>query len=233
VLIDWIAPEDNGSPILSYKIYIQTLDPAVYAIDLENCDGSVASVINALQCTVPVTTLMTAPYNFDWGASIYAKIVATNEYGDSQESVAGNGAIIMTKPDPPISLQEDVTQRHPTAITFSWVDGASNGGDTIIDYRISYAQETSVYTVLAVGITDKFFTAVGLQTGLVYKFKVEARNYVFYSQASALVSILCATIPDVPAKTSTANDGDYITVYWAEPANNGLEITGYEIMFQQ
>lgn len=71
--------------------------------------------------------------------------------------------------------------RTATSITFNWVDGASNGGDTIIDYRVSYAQESSIYTVLAVGVTTQSYTATGLTAGLFYKFKVEARNYLFYS----------------------------------------------------
>ena len=52
---------------------------------------------------------MTTPFNFDWGQSIYAKIIASNAYGDSAESDVGNGAILMTKPDAPINLAEDVS----------------------------------------------------------------------------------------------------------------------------
>jgi hypothetical protein len=139
VIIDWTEPSDNGSPILAYKIYIRTIDPTDYRIDAVNCDGSLDNIRDARQCTIPVTTLMTAPYSFDWGASIYAKVIATNVYGDSVESPEGNGAIIMTQPDSPANLQEVVTSRSATSITFTWDDGASNGGDTIIDYRVSYA----------------------------------------------------------------------------------------------
>lgn len=47
---------------------------------------------------------MTDPFNFDWGASIYAKVVATNMFGDSAESDPGNDAIIMTEPDSPVNI---------------------------------------------------------------------------------------------------------------------------------
>jgi len=44
-----------------------------------------------------------------WGDSIYAKVIAYNKYGDSQSSDAGNGAIIITYPDPPINLFEEIS----------------------------------------------------------------------------------------------------------------------------
>lgn len=56
---------------------------------------------------MPVSSLRTTPYNHDWGASIYAKVVAANSYGDSDPSDEGNGAIIMTQPDSPTDLTED------------------------------------------------------------------------------------------------------------------------------
>lgn len=57
-------------------------------------------------CTVHVDVFRQIPYSFDWGSSIYAKVIATNIYGDSIESDEGNGAIITTTPDAPINLVE-------------------------------------------------------------------------------------------------------------------------------
>lgn len=176
---------------------------------------------------------MTDPFNFDWGASIYAKVVATNMFGDSAESDPGNDAIIMTEPDSPVNIQEDIALRSATSISLTWQEGASNGGDQILDYRISYAHESNVYTVLAVGVTNAYFTATGLNAGLYYKFKVESRNYLFYSLPSDPIQILCATKPDIPTTIGTTNDADYVRVYWSEPANNGLPITSYTFMFRK
>lgn len=67
-----------------------------------------------------------------------AKIVATNIYGDSATSAAGNGAIIITYADAPINLEETVALRTSTTISFTWSPGAANGGSTVIDYRITY-----------------------------------------------------------------------------------------------
>jgi hypothetical protein len=47
---------------------------------------------------------MSPPYNLPWGSSIYAKLYATNSYGDSETSEVGNGAVILTNPDAPFDL---------------------------------------------------------------------------------------------------------------------------------
>jgi hypothetical protein len=49
-------------------------------------------------CIVPVSVLR-AYFGLDWGTSIYAKVIAINDYGDSLQSEEGNGAIITTDPD--------------------------------------------------------------------------------------------------------------------------------------
>ena len=54
---------------------------------------------------------MAEPFGFDWGSHIYAKLVATSIYGDSETSEIGNDAIIMTVPDAPTNLEEVVEMR--------------------------------------------------------------------------------------------------------------------------
>jgi hypothetical protein len=58
-------------------------------------------------CIIPVAVLRNSPYSLDWGSSIYAKVIATNLYGDSLESLEGNGAIITTTPDRPTDFIEN------------------------------------------------------------------------------------------------------------------------------
>ena len=101
----------------------------------------------------------------------------------------------MTYPDAPTKLKEIVELRTKTSISFSWSDGASDGGSRIIDYRVNFDQALGSYVIRAAGITSKSFTANGLTAGLTYKFKVEARNSFDYSEMSQEIAIICATIP--------------------------------------
>ena len=72
------------------------------------------------------------------GNSIYVKVVSVNIYGDSVQSTSGNGAVIQYVPDAPITLTNDPTTTSDTVIRFTWSDGASNGGSSVIDYAVFY-----------------------------------------------------------------------------------------------
>jgi hypothetical protein len=100
VQVDWTAPFDGGYPLVGYKISLRQND-LVYSPINSDCDMT-SSVLTT--CTIPVTVFRTSPFELDWGSSIYAKVIASNVYGDSPESNEGNGAIITTNPDPPINL---------------------------------------------------------------------------------------------------------------------------------
>jgi len=88
-------------------------------------------------------------------------------------------------PDSPVNLLNDPLVTDDSTISFSWSDGASDGYQSIIDYRVSYDESTDNWVTLATGVTDKFYTTtVGLIAGQTYSFKVEARNTVGYSDYS-------------------------------------------------
>jgi hypothetical protein len=69
---------------------------------------------------LPVITLKTTPWEIAWGSSVWVKIVAINIYGESAESTPGNGAIIITYPDAPVSLEEIYSMRTKTSLTILW-----------------------------------------------------------------------------------------------------------------
>jgi hypothetical protein len=152
-VIDWSAPNNRGSVITGYRVYIRQNDLA-YTLDLTHCNGAGSTIIAATLCTIPILTLRSEPYNLPYGSSIYAKLYAYNIYGDSLVSTEGNGALILTNPDAPITLVEDYSQRTATALAISWSKGASNGGTTILDYTISYDQGTGTYVVLSSGVLE-------------------------------------------------------------------------------
>ena len=94
--------------------------------------------MTSLSCQIPISTLITNPFSLPWGSSIYANIIATNSYGDSIVSDAGNGAIILTIPDAPTSLADVPSTTNANQIGISWVIGASEGGTPVLDYTILY-----------------------------------------------------------------------------------------------
>lgn len=103
VTISWTAPDNGGSVITSYSITIAKFDNSSY-IETASCDGTLSTVVSSLSCTLASNVINGSPYLVDWGSSVYAKVSARNLYGTSSYSVEGNGAVIITNPNPPTTL---------------------------------------------------------------------------------------------------------------------------------
>ena len=72
--------------------------------------------------------------------------MATNSLGSSDYSQNGSGGKILTIPDAPTSLVEDITLRSPTSLGISWTAPTFNGGAAILDYLISLAKIDEDFT---------------------------------------------------------------------------------------
>lgn len=103
--------------------------------------------------------------------------------------------MIITNPDAPHTLVEDISGRTQTALQFSWQNGASNGGSDIIDYRVYMAAGEDSYILIKTGHTSTSFFIDTLTPGIVYGFKVKSRNAYGLSLDSEELLILCATVP--------------------------------------
>lgn len=120
VTVDWTEPFTGGFEITAYRIYFAQSDTTTYSYELNGCDGTDPTIRDARTCTVLVSVLRDAPFNLEWGTSIYSKVDAINAYGISELSDAGNGAVIITYPDAPVDLTEVIAERTSTSITLSW-----------------------------------------------------------------------------------------------------------------
>jgi hypothetical protein len=156
-----------------------------------------------------------------------------NVYGSSTQSDLGNGAVILTNPDAPVSLAEIVELRTPSTISFDWLEGAANGGTPVLDYRISYDQASDDFVTLVSNLNALTDTATGLTYGLYYKFKIESRNSFGFSEYSDTITILCAAAPEQPDVPVSSVFENMVNFDWDTPVNNGKQITGYNIYFRQ
>jgi len=66
--------------------------------------------------------------------------------------------VIQLVPDAPISLTNDPLVTIDTLIRFTWSEGASNGGSSVLDYDVYYDQGLSIYVLLAQGIENAYYT---------------------------------------------------------------------------
>lgn len=184
---------------------------------------------------MPVSTLRASPFSIQWGSSIYARIIATNNLGSSLPSQEGNGAIILNYPDEPINLANNEQVTWGTRIGLTWDEGDSNGGAPVLDYTImSKASDSDSFVEYQVGVVGTSATLEGFTFGITYTFKVKARNAFGFSVAySNTVSILAATEPDQPLPPTTSIVGDSVQIDWIAPSDNGNAIQSYTITIRQ
>lgn len=192
-IIDWVAPSDNGSEILSYTVYLGMSD-LTFSLELSSCDGSDLGIIEQTQCTITQDVLKAAPFNLIQGNSVYAKLYVTNQFGDSLMSEVGNGGLICNVPTAPLNLANDATVTSYSEIGLVWEPCENDGGDLVIDYELYFTtQDSYTFELIQSGlITTTYTTVKPLVTGTTYKFFVKARNTVGVGAMSNTVSILMA-----------------------------------------
>jgi len=175
--------------------------------------------------------LIIAPYNLVLAESIYVKVVATNFYGDSPQSLAGNGAQMQLVPDAPISLANNKAVTDAFKIGLTWKAGASDGGSPVLDYTVYYSIDGGSLEAFEPVTTTSYVTTVELVPGGIYVFKITARNSVGSSVPSATVTIKAARIPDPPANVQTVTMlSTNVVVSWNLPYDGGASISSYTIV---
>lgn len=151
-----------------------------------------------------MNTLKTTPFEIVWGDHIWAKVVAINDYGYSEESDPGNNAQIITYPDAPLNFAEDYSLRTATSASLTWLQGSANGGSPVIDYQVVYDDRTITDFILnESNILELFHTADELESGSTYRFKVQARNSFGLSAYSEELTLTIGFIPEVPSAPTT------------------------------
>lgn len=93
MLISWDEAVNNGAEITGYKIFIQQHDSTTFVAAPASCDATDPIIMAQMYCYVSLFTLIEAPYSLIKNEPIEVKVVATNSYGDSDFSPAGNGAL--------------------------------------------------------------------------------------------------------------------------------------------
>jgi hypothetical protein len=163
---------------------------------------------------VSLSKLIIPPYDHVLDESVWVKIVAENFYGDSLISEPGNGGLVKLVPDAPVNLANDPIVTSDLRIKFTWQEGASNGGDTVLDFDIYYDQGYGgdTFILLASNVeTAHYTTTVTLINDVNYSFKVTARNTVGSGLQSQAVTILAARVADAPV--NLANVPSITTAY--------------------
>ena len=148
--VSWTAPAANGNSITGYSLNIYT-GATLFRTD----EIGIATTWNATSLTNGTT------YSF--------KLVASNQRGDSDESV-GVEAIPVGAPTAVNSLAASALD---ASVSLTWAAPTSNGGSPVASYRIAI---DPAITGGDVTVTSESKTITGLANGTLYTFSVFALN---------------------------------------------------------
>jgi hypothetical protein len=228
--ITWTSSSDNGgSPIISYRI---TSIPGNNKLTV----GNVTSAIFA---------------GLTNGTTYVFTVSAINSIGSSVESASSNSVTPLSAPSPPT-----ITSVTPGvgSITIEWSE-PDNGGTAITGYIVGDAIGNSASSSVTIDgsgnissslvadptntevitnaslISSRKITITGLTPGLLYSFRVSARNIVGTSDDSTPSSETSTLgVPGAPTITSAVAGARSAIITWTAPSSNGgSPITLYTI----
>jgi hypothetical protein len=215
VKVTWTAPNDNGSPISSYKV---TPSPS--------CSGCGGTTTSGTSTTVTGLTP---------GTSYTFSVTATNGIGTSS---AGTSIAITPVTIPGATTGVSASAGSETTagngeVVLSWTAPSANGS-AISAYSVSSSPTCSGCSGLTP--TTNSTTVTGLTPGTTYTFSVAAQNSAGPGASGSSGSIEPITVPGGPtsvlasgASSPQAGDAE-MTVSWTAPSAYGSTITSYTIV---
>jgi chitodextrinase len=219
----WSAPDDNGSPIISYKIVRWETGSDIFTT-FPNLGTSTEAIAVGLKNNVS--------YSF--------KVIAVNSVGQSSDSNIASTKPLSTAPltDVPNPITDFIATRGDGKVTLSWSKPNDNGSP-ITSYKITYWQiGTDSFQKKTVEGKSTSSQITGLTNNASYAFKINAVNALGQSPDSNVDSAtptksVIATVPNQVRGVVAIPSNGQVFLSWIEPSDNGAPITSYRIMVNE
>ena len=214
VQMTWTKPNENGSPITSYKItywQIGTDDFNKKTLDGKATSGQITGLVN--------------------DASYAFKINAINALGQSPDSNVDSAtpskSSVATVPNQVRGL---VGIPSNGQVFLSWIEPSDNGA-AITSYRITVNEKGSTVFTTYPNIGDvTTATILGLKNNVSYQFKVSAVNSVGIGKDSSVISVTPTNKVPIAITNLKASPGNgQVTLTWSVSSTSLEDITGYRV----
>ncbi|QLH03340.1 fibronectin type III domain-containing protein [Nitrosopumilus cobalaminigenes] len=217
--LSWSAPDNNGSPIISYKIIRWETGSDVFTT-FPNLSTTTTAVATGLKNNVS--------YSF--------KVIAINSIGSSNDSNIASAKPLSTAPltDVPNAITDFIATRGDSKVTMTWTKPNENGSP-ITSYKITYWQiGTDDFKKKTLEAKATSGQITGLTNDASYAFKINAVNALGQSPDSNVDSATpskssIATVPNQVRGVVGIPSNGQVFLSWIEPSDNGAAITSYRV----
>lgn len=220
LVLNWTAPNNNGSAITDYLIQYSTDGGQTWQTFSDGVSSSTSATLTGLTN----------------GANYSFKVSAISAIGTGLASTSSASVPVVALPgaiaSPPTATAT------PGQIVLNWSAPASTGGAAITDYTIEYSTDGgATWHTYADGTSaSTTATLTGLTSGASYTFKISANNSLGSGTASTVSTAAVAQPATAPgaitqtAATAGSNPGE-VVLTWTAPAANGSAITDYVVEY--
>lgn len=218
IRLRWTAPSDNGGARISgYRI----------EVSLTGTGGWDPLESNSRSTSTSYTDSGLSP-----GSKRYYRVAAINSEGTGAFSRVAHATTRAALPGAPTDLTAKA--RGTTQIDLTWLAPSSDGGASIIGYRVESSSDGDEWTVVRANTnsTSTTFSDTNLSPGTTRHYRVFAVNLVGAGPASHIARATTdATVPRAPTGLSARADGrSRIDLSWTRPSyDGGAAIIGYQI----
>lgn len=214
--VSWPTPDDGGSAITGYNVYLSTDGGASYSLH---------------------TNVASSPYEYiepyRGGQSRVFDIRAVNAVGEAATaSMYGTANLSDSPPSAPTNLT--IVNAPGYDLLVEWDAPTHSGGQSQTDYEVGYqAPASSESTALTSNMESYTLDLLSIDMGYTYSIRVRAINPLGNGEwSAAITSPAIADVPDVSsstsASTSSSNQGA-VTLNILVPNANGSGITSYDV----
>lgn len=133
--ITWTAPaSDGGSALISYRVRVKSKTDGIYYSYVATCPGT---DITQLTCSIPMTALLTTPFNLQLGDLVVAVVDALNAVDYSIPSPENtSGALARTIPLDPTSSVSRGVGTSTTQLVIVVPTQTQDGGSPLLSYGV-------------------------------------------------------------------------------------------------
>lgn len=224
VYLSWTAPSNNGGSVITgYKIY--DVSGNVYNPNtntfVSDASGTILSTTGAVTITITGLTNGTL-YTF--------KVQSVNANGKSINFISSS-VTPFTTPGVPINI---ITTSTNTTGTISWQPPLSNGGSSILGYKI-YDSSGNIYNSSGNAVPDtgsiystnsNTYTITGLTVGNTYNFNLKSSNAAGNSDAFPVT--IKTGVPGTPTNLTATPGDESVDLSWTAPTGT---VTGYIVSY--